>query len=205
MGATGPGPEGTPWAEGGPGPESSPGQEPGAELSEPALADGPAEAPIAGTVRDDPDVGWRDLEATDYQLCVIDTPPGGAELAAPAVAAAHMVVVPCDTDSRSVDDAMALGKWIGARATVAFAINGRSHAGEKYGNPLGGMNMGGGWPAGMVRHADAFAGLDTVVPVPPLRDAQDVFLAGEEIREEAHVVRVVGDDEEVERPRQLDL
>lgn len=97
------------------------------------------------------------LRGRGIKLCVIDTPPGGADTAAPALEAAHMVVVPCDADSQSVNDAIALGGRIGGRATVAFVINGRSHAGEKQGNPLGAIGMGGGWPAGMVRHADAFA------------------------------------------------
>ncbi len=120
-----------------------------AKIGAPVMAALSSAATIAGEL--------DGLREQGIKLCVIDTPPGEVDMAAPAIEAAHMVVVPCDADLQSVDNAMALGKWIGGRATVAFAINGRSHAGEKQGNPLGAIGMGGGWPAGMVRHADAFA------------------------------------------------
>ena len=45
--------------------------------------------------------------------------------------------------------------------------------------------------------------LDHVVPAATQRVGEELGLAGEEVGEEAHVVGVVGDDEEVERPRQL--
>ena len=49
----------------------------------------------------------------------------------------------------------------------------------------------------------ALAGLDHVVPLAARRVGEDFGLAGEEVGEEAHVVRVVGDHQEVERAREL--
>ncbi len=49
------------------------------------------------------------------------------------------------------------------------------------------------------------ARLDPVIPAAPGRIGEHRRLAGVQAREEAHVVRVIGDDEEVQRPRQLDL
>jgi hypothetical protein len=49
----------------------------------------------------------------------------------------------------------------------------------------------------------ALARLDEVVPLLAGRIRQHVGLPRKEIRKEAHVVRVVGHDEEVERSRQL--
>ena len=46
-------------------------------------------------------------------------------------------------------------------------------------------------------------GLDHVVPPAAGRIGQDVGLPGKEIREETHIVGVVGDDQKIERPRQL--
>ena len=37
----------------------------------------------------------------------------------------------------------------------------------------------------------------------PVGSARMLGLAGKEVREEPHIVGVVGDDEEIERPRQL--
>ena len=45
--------------------------------------------------------------------------------------------------------------------------------------------------------------LDHVVPAPAGRIGEHLGLAGEQLREEAHVVGVVGDDEEVERTGEL--
>ena len=55
------------------------------------------------------------------------------------------------------------------------------------------------------RRLDALlaARLHHVVPAPAGRVGEHLGLAGEERREEAHVVGVVGDDEEIERPREL--
>ena len=53
------------------------------------------------------------------------------------------------------------------------------------------------------RGIGALARLDHVVPSAAGGIGQDVWLAGKEVREEAHIVGVVGDDEEIERPRQL--
>jgi hypothetical protein len=50
------------------------------------------------------------------------------------------------------------------------------------------------------RGRGALAADDHVVPLPALRVRHDVGFGGQEIREEAHLVGVVGDDEEVERP-----
>ena len=53
------------------------------------------------------------------------------------------------------------------------------------------------------RRLRALAGLDHVVPFAARRIGQDLGLAGEQVREEAHVVGVIGDHQEVERTRQL--
>ena len=37
----------------------------------------------------------------------------------------------------------------------------------------------------------------------PERIGEDLRLAGQEIREEAHIVGVIGDDQEIERPRKF--
>ena len=49
----------------------------------------------------------------------------------------------------------------------------------------------------------ALAGLDHVIPAPAGLIGEHLRLPGEELREEAHVVRVVGDHEEVERSGEL--
>ena len=53
------------------------------------------------------------------------------------------------------------------------------------------------------RRLGALARLDHVVPLAARRVGEQLGLAGEQVGEEAHVVGVVGDDEEVERPREL--
>ena len=53
------------------------------------------------------------------------------------------------------------------------------------------------------RRLGALAGLDHVVPLAARRVGEDLRLAREEVGEEAHVVRVIGDHEEVERAREL--
>lgn len=52
-------------------------------------------------------------------------------------------------------------------------------------------------------HPDALSRHDPVVPVFASRVPQNVRLALEKIWKETHVVRMVGDDEEIERPRKL--
>ena len=49
----------------------------------------------------------------------------------------------------------------------------------------------------------SLARLDHVVPFTAGRIGQEFGLAGEQIGKEAHIVGVVGDDEKVERTRQL--
>src|SRR4029078_8526173 len=48
-----------------------------------------------------------------------------------------------------------------------------------------------------------FARLDHVVPLPALRIRKQLRLPREEVSEETHVVRMIGDDQEIERPREL--
>ena len=54
------------------------------------------------------------------------------------------------------------------------------------------------------RRLGPFAALDLVVPLASLRRGQQLRFAAHQLREEPHAVRVIGDDQEVERPRQLD-
>ena len=49
----------------------------------------------------------------------------------------------------------------------------------------------------------AFAGIDLVVPFPALRRRQQARIAAHQLREKAHAVRVVGHDQEIQRPRKL--
>ena len=53
------------------------------------------------------------------------------------------------------------------------------------------------------RGLGALARLDHVIPLAAHRVGEDLGLARDEIGEEAHVVRVIGDDEEIERAREL--
>ena len=53
------------------------------------------------------------------------------------------------------------------------------------------------------RRLRALAGLDHVVPLAARRIGEQLGLAGEKVGKEAHVVRVVRDDEEIERAREL--
>ena len=52
------------------------------------------------------------------------------------------------------------------------------------------------------RYADAFTPLDALVPIPADRIREDVLLAGTQVRKEAHVVRVIGDHQKIERTGQ---
>ena len=53
------------------------------------------------------------------------------------------------------------------------------------------------------RHPDTLASHDSVVPILTRRVLENESLACEKIGEKAHVVRVIRNDEKVERPRQL--
>ncbi len=53
------------------------------------------------------------------------------------------------------------------------------------------------------RRLGALARLDHVIPLAARRVGEHLGLAREEIGEEAHVVRVIRDDEEIERAREL--
>ena len=53
------------------------------------------------------------------------------------------------------------------------------------------------------RGVGALARLDHVVPAPARRIGEQVRIAGKELWEEPHIVGVVGDDQEIERSRQL--
>lgn len=97
------------------------------------------------------------LEEQGARLCFIDTPPGNAGTLAPVAEAANMVVIPADADPAGAEEASVLGRSLIGKATIAFVLNGRSHAGEQQGNMASRLAAGGGWSAGMVRHADAFA------------------------------------------------
>lgn len=97
------------------------------------------------------------MAAAGARLCVIDTAPGDAAALAPVAAVADLVVIPCDIDADSAGEAAALGRALSGQATVAFVVNSRAHAGGEPGNALSATGSGGGWPAGTVRHANAFA------------------------------------------------
>lgn len=99
----------------------------------------------------------NDLYEQGARLCMIDTAPGDAGALAPVAAVADMLVIPADADAPGTAEAAALGQSLKGAATIAFVLNGRSHAGEKQGNMSSRLASGGGWPAGMVRHADAYA------------------------------------------------
>jgi hypothetical protein len=49
----------------------------------------------------------------------------------------------------------------------------------------------------------AFAGLDHVIPLTAGRIGQHFGFTGEEVRKETHVIGMIGDDEEIERAREL--
>ena len=53
------------------------------------------------------------------------------------------------------------------------------------------------------RRIRSLARLDHVVPLAARRIGEEFGLSGKQIGEEAHIVGVIGDDEEIERPRQL--
>lgn len=98
-----------------------------------------------------------DMRAAGIRLCIVDCGAGDADSLAGLAASAGMVAVVSDAHATDMQEAMALGRRLSKQATIAFIVNGRSHSGEKLGNALGAMSAGGGWAAGMVHHADAFA------------------------------------------------
>ncbi len=97
------------------------------------------------------------MRATGARLCVIDTAAGDAEALAPVAAVADMVVIPSDANAGSANEAAALGRALSKQATIAFVINCRGHSGGEDGNALAATGSGGGWPAGTVQHANAYA------------------------------------------------
>lgn len=97
------------------------------------------------------------MRAAGARLCVIDTAAGDAVALAPIVALADLVVIPSDANADAAGQAAALGRALSKQATVAFVINCRGHSGGEDGNALAAMSSGGGWPAGTVQHANAYA------------------------------------------------
>jgi chromosome partitioning protein len=95
------------------------------------------------------------MRATGARLCVVDTAAGDAAALAPVAEVADMVVIPCDAGD--ADEAAALGRALSKQATVAYVINCRAHSGGEDGNALAAMSAGGGWPAGTVQPARAYA------------------------------------------------
>lgn len=119
------------------------------------------------------------LEEQGARLCLVDTPSGSSAALEPFADAADMIVVLADSDAAGAQEAAALGQALSGRAIVAFVINGRSQAGEKQGNMASQLAVGGGWPAGMVRHADAYAismtaGRTVIETHPDIYAAEDI-------------------------------
>lgn len=97
------------------------------------------------------------MAAAGARLCVIDTAACDAAALAPVAAVADLIVIPCDIDTESVGEAAALGRELSGQATIAFVVNCRAHAGGEPGNALSAISGGGGWPAGTVQYARAYA------------------------------------------------
>ncbi len=95
------------------------------------------------------------MRVAGARLCVIDTAMGDAAALDPVAALADMVVIP--SDAGDMDEAAALGRALSKQTTVAFVFNCRAHSGAEEGNALAAMSAGGGWPAGTVEHARAYA------------------------------------------------
>jgi len=113
------------------------------------------------------------------RLCIIDTAAGDADSLAPVAALADLIVIPADADDAGAQEAAALGRALAGAATIAFVINGRSHGNEKQGNLTSRLAASGGWPAGMVRHADAYAaamtaGRTVIETHPDIYAAEDI-------------------------------
>jgi chromosome partitioning protein len=125
------------------------------------------------------DATLAELRGQGARLCVIDTAAGAAAALEPVAEAADMVLVPADADAAGTEEAAALGQALANKATVAFVLNGRSHGGEQLGNLTSRLAAGGGWPAGMVRHADAYAasmaaGRTVIETHPDIYAAEDI-------------------------------
>lgn len=97
------------------------------------------------------------MRAGGASLCVIDTAASDAAALAPIAAFADMVVIPCDADAGGADEAAVLGRVLSKQATIAYVINCRAYSGGEDGNALAAMGAGGGWPAGTVQQANAYA------------------------------------------------
>ncbi len=125
------------------------------------------------------DAALARLRAQGARLCVVDTAADDAEALAAVAECADLVVIPADADAVGAQEASALGKALMGRATIAFVINGRSHGGEQQGNLTSRLAAAGGWPAGMVRHADAYAaamtaGRTVIETHPDIYAAEDI-------------------------------
>ena len=119
------------------------------------------------------------LRGQGARLCVVDTPAGDAGALAPVADCADLVVITADADADGAKEAAALGRALAGRATIAFVINARSHGGEQQGNLTSRLAASGGWPAGLVRHADAYAasmtaGRTVIESHPDIYAAEDI-------------------------------
>jgi len=120
---------------------------------------GKVDAPAFGALCDAAGIALTlgGMRAAGARLCVIDTAAGDAAALAPIAQFADMVVIPSDADAGSAGEAAALGRALSKQATIAFVINCRGHSGGEDGNALAAMSGGGGWPAGTVQQANAYA------------------------------------------------
>lgn len=97
------------------------------------------------------------MRAAGARLCIIDTAAGDAASLAPIAERADMVVIPYDAGAAEADEAAALGRVLSKQATIAFVVNCRAYSGGEDGNALAATGSGGGWPAGTVQQANAYA------------------------------------------------
>lgn len=120
---------------------------------------GKMESPAFGAHCDLDSLGltMEGMAAAGANFCIIDTGAEDAAALAPVAAVADLIVIPCDIDMASAGEAAELGRELSGQATVAFVVNCRAHAGGEPGNALSAISSGGGWPAGTVQHARAFA------------------------------------------------
>ncbi|MDH5557307.1 MAG: hypothetical protein OEZ03_08150 [Alphaproteobacteria bacterium] len=118
---------------------------------------GKVDAPAFGACCDATGVSLtlEGMRAGGARLCIIDTATGDAEALAPVAAVVDMVVIPCDSGAGAAGDAAALGRALAKQTAVAHVINCRAYSGGEDGNAL--AAMGGGWPAGTVQQANAYA------------------------------------------------
>ena len=120
---------------------------------------GKVDAPAYGALCDAAGIALTldGMRAAGARLCVIDTAAGDAVALAPVAEIADLVVIPSGADADAAGQAAALGRALSKQATIAFVINCRGHSGGEDGNALAAMSSGGGWPAGTVQHANAYA------------------------------------------------